>query len=103
MLFLLWFKVAQPTNFNQKQLMEIWKKEAEAALEAVKAGKVKGLYKVTGKREVVAIIDVNSHEELDQILENLPIMKELGHSVSIEVHAIHPYENFYELMKKLLK
>jgi 5,10-methylene-tetrahydrofolate dehydrogenase/Methenyl tetrahydrofolate cyclohydrolase len=101
MLFLLWFKVSQPIQFTQKQLMEIWKKEAEAALSAVKAGKIKGLYKVSGKREVVAIVDVNSHEELDQILETLPITKEMGHSVSVEVHAIHPYENFYELMKKL--
>jgi muconolactone delta-isomerase len=101
MLFLLWFKVSQPIQFTQKQLMEIWKKEAEAALSAVKAGKIKGLYKVSGKREVVAIVDVNSHEELDQILETLPITKEMGHSVSVEVHAIHPYENFYELIKKL--
>ncbi|MEM3306323.1 MAG: MIase like protein, partial [Saccharolobus sp.] len=63
------------------------------------AGKIKGLYKISGKREV---IDVNSHEELDEILENLPIVKELGHSVTIEVNAIHPYENFYELIKKLI-
>lgn len=81
--------------------MEVWKKEAEAALEAVKAGKIKGLYKVSGKREVIAIIDVNSHEELDEILETLPITKELGHSITIDVYAIHPYENFHELMKKL--
>jgi|GEM_PF-2220159 len=36
MLFLLWFKVSQPIQFTQKQLMEIWKKEAEATLSAVK-------------------------------------------------------------------
>jgi len=81
--------------------MEIWKREAEAALPAVKAGKIKGLYKVSGRREVVAIIDVNSHEELDEILETLPIIRELGHSVTVEVNAIHPYENFYELIRKL--
>lgn len=102
MLFLLWFKIKQPENISQKQLMEIWKREAEAALSVVKAGKIKGLYKISGKREVIAIIDVNSHEELDEILENLPIVKELGHSVTIEVNAIHPYENFYELIKKLI-
>ncbi|MDT7876312.1 MAG: muconolactone Delta-isomerase family protein [Sulfolobaceae archaeon] len=101
MLFLLWFKVKQPEKLSQKELMEIWKREAEAALSAVKAGKIKGLYKVSGRREVVAIVDVNSHEELDEILETLPIMRELGHSVTVDVHAIHPYENFYELMKKI--
>jgi len=102
MLFLLWFKVRQPESISQKRLMEIWNKEAEAALSAVRAGKIKGLYKVSGKREVVAILEVNSHEELDEILENLPIMKELGHSVSVDVYAIHPYEKFHELMKKLI-
>jgi len=102
MLFLLWFKVRQPESISQKRLMEIWNKEAEAALSAVRAGKIKGLYKVSGKREVVAILEVNSHEELDEILENLPIMKELGHSVSVNVYAIHPYEKFHELMKKLI-
>ncbi|BFH73804.1 muconolactone Delta-isomerase family protein [Sulfurisphaera javensis] len=101
MLFLLWFRVKQPESMSQKQLMEIWKKEAEAALSAVKTGTIKGLYKVSGKREVIAIIDVSSHEQLDEILETLPITRELGHSVSVEVYAIHPYENFYELMKKL--
>jgi len=55
MLFLLWFKVKQPESISQKKLMEVWNGEAEAALEAVKAGKVKALYKVSGKREVVAI------------------------------------------------
>lgn len=83
--------------------MEIWTKEAEAALSAVKGGKIKGLYKVSGKREVVAILDVSSHEELDEILETLPITRELGHSVNVDVFPIHPYDNFYELMKKLTK
>ncbi len=101
MLFLLWFKVKQPESLSQKQLMEIWRKEAEAALSAVKSGTIKGLYKVSGKREVVAILDVRSHEELDEILENLPITRELGHSVTVDVYPIHPYENFYELIKKL--
>lgn len=103
MLYLLWFKVKQPESLTQKQLMEIWKREAEAALPAVKAGKIKGLWKVSGKREVIAILDANSHEEIDEILETLPIIKELGHSVTVDIYPIHPYENFYELMKKLLQ
>ncbi|QKQ99088.1 MIase like protein [Metallosphaera tengchongensis] len=101
MLFLLWFKVKQPESLTQRHLMQIWQREAEAALPAVKQGKIKGLWKVSGKREVVAILDAESHEEIDQILENLPIVKEMGYAVEIEVHAIHPYESFYELVKKI--
>jgi muconolactone delta-isomerase len=103
MLFLLWFKVRQPESLSQKKLMEIWEKEAEAATSAVKSGKIKGLWKLGGKREVVAILDANSHEELDEIVETLPITKELGYTVSIDVYPLYPYENFYELMKKLTK
>lgn len=100
-MFLLWFKIRQPPSLDQKGLMTIWRREAEAALPAVKAGKVKALYKVSGRREVIAVVDVESHEELDQLLEGLPIVREMGHSVDVEVHAIHPYENFYELIKKM--
>jgi len=40
MLFLLWFKVKQPESLSQKRLMEIWEKEAEAAMSAVKSVKI---------------------------------------------------------------
>nr|WP_246252941.1 muconolactone Delta-isomerase family protein [Acidianus brierleyi] len=40
MLFLLWFKVKQPESLSQKRLMEIWEKEAEATMSAVKSGKI---------------------------------------------------------------
>ncbi|MCG3108315.1 hypothetical protein L3N51_00596 [Metallosphaera sp. J1] len=101
MLYLVWFKIRQPKSLTQRHLMQIWQREAEAALPALKQGVIKGLWKVSGKREVVAVLDVNSHEQLDEILENLPIMKEMGYGVDIEVYPIHPYENFYELVKKL--
>jgi muconolactone delta-isomerase len=101
MLFLLWFKVRQPERLSQQQLMEIWQREADAALAGVRAGKVKALYKVSGKREVVAVLEVGSHEELDAILEGTPLMKELGPWVDVDVYPIHPYENFRELIRKL--
>jgi len=103
MLFLLWFKVKQPESLSQKRLMEIWEKEAEAAMSAVKSGKIKGLWKLGGKREVIAILDANSHEELDEIVETLPITKELGYAIDIDVYPLYSYDNFYELMKKLTK
>ena len=74
MLFLVWFRIKQPETITQRHLMQIWQREAEAALPAVKAGTVKGLWKVTGKREVVAVIDASTNEELDEILETLPII-----------------------------
>ena len=40
----------------------------EAALGTVEAGKIVAIYKVSGQRRVLAVIDVESPDELDQII-----------------------------------
>jgi muconolactone delta-isomerase len=52
---------------SQEELWEAWEEEAEAALAAKEAGTVVGLYKVSGQRRVLAVLDVESHDELDRI------------------------------------
>jgi len=77
-LFFLRLDVHQPEGMPLKQFYEIWSREAEAALAGLKAGKVKALYKVSGRRTVLAILDAADHDELDRLLAGLPIMRELG-------------------------
>ncbi|MBI2185074.1 MAG: MIase like protein, partial [Thaumarchaeota archaeon] len=55
-----------------------------------------------GLRQVLAIVDVPSNRDLDNALSGLPIIKEHGHSVELEILPIHPYEEYYEDMKKVL-
>ena len=55
-----------PKGMSQEELWEAWEEEADAALAAKEAGTV-GLYKVSGQRRVLAVLDVESHDELDRI------------------------------------
>jgi muconolactone delta-isomerase len=102
MLFFLRLEVHQPKDLSLKQLYEVWSREAEAALAGVKAGKVKALYKVSGRRMVLAVLEADDHDQLDRMLAGMPLVRELGGSVELEVLPIRPYENFAEEMKKAL-
>ncbi len=94
MLFLLDFNVEYPADMTQKELFAIWAREAEAALGAKQAGVVVDLWKCVGSRRVVAVVNVDSHDTLDQITLDLPIMKEHGQNVHIEVTPLRRYEDF---------
>lgn len=49
-LFFVRFDITQPANVSNKEIVEIWIREAEAALGAKAAGAVKHLRKVAGRR-----------------------------------------------------
>ena len=94
MLYLLNFTVEYDGGMGQQGLFEIWAEEAGAALGAKEAGVVKDLWKVVGERKVVAVLDVESPDMLDQILFDLPIMQKMGHHVQVEVKSLRRYEDF---------
>ena len=80
------------------ELWEIWEKEADAAMQAVEAGKVVALYKVSGQRRVLGILDVESHDELDQIImAGLPMAHYLGIA---EVLPVREYSAFAEDVRR---
>ena len=81
-----------PKDMSIDELWDIWEKEAKATLEAIEAGKVVSFYKVCGQRRVVGIMDVESHDELDQILmAQLP----MAHYLEIqEALPVREYEAF---------
>jgi len=72
--------------------VDIWEKEAKPTLEAIEAGKVVSFYKVSGQRRVVGVMDVESTDELGQILmADMPIARYL---LVKEVVPIREYEAF---------
>lgn len=79
-------------HLSQDELWALWEKEAAAALQAKHAGKVVALYKVSGQRRVVGIVNVESHDELDRIfMAALP----MAHHLEIEeVLPVREYEKF---------
>jgi muconolactone D-isomerase len=94
MLYHLDFQVEYPTGMSQQELFTIWEKEADAALKAKSQGVVVDLWKCVGMRRVIAIVNVDSPDILDQILFDLPIMKEIGQHIQVKVTPLRPYEDF---------
>ena len=94
MLFFLDFQVEYPESMNQKNLFAMWAKEADAAVGAKQAGAVVDLWKCVGDRRVLAVVNVDSHDALDQILMDLPIMREHGQFVHVDVIPLRRYEDF---------
>ena len=91
MLFFVKVRV-EPKNLSQDELWDAWAAEAEGALEAKAAGKIVGLYKVSGQRRVLAIVNVESHDELDRIFM---AGKPLSHYLEFEeIMAVREYEAF---------
>ncbi|MHC1559886.1 muconolactone Delta-isomerase [Actinomycetospora sp. C-140] len=101
MLFHLDFHVDYGATMSQQDLFGIWTREAEAALGAKQAGVVVDLWKAAGERRVIAILDVDSHDTLDEICFTLPIMIEMGQFVDITVTALRRYEDFAATVTKL--
>lgn len=99
MLFHLDFDVSYSSEMSQNDLFKIWSEEADAALNAKKSGLVVDLWKVIGERRVIAIVDVENMELVDQILLDLPIMQKMGQHVSAKVTAIRTYEGFADDVK----
>jgi len=102
MLYHLDFHVEYPASMSQKDLFSIWAREAESAIGAKKAGIVIDLWKCVGSRRVIAIVDADGPDMLDQILLDLPIMKEHGQHVQVEVTPLRRYEDFAADVKKRL-
>jgi len=102
MLFHLDFYVEYPADMGQKDLFRIWAEEADAALGAKEAGVVVDLWKAVGTRRVIAIVNVDGPDTLDQILLDLPIMKQHGQHVHVDVTALRRYEDFASDVKERL-
>jgi muconolactone delta-isomerase len=94
MLFFVRFDVTQPANVSNEDLVETWKREAEAAIGAIDAGAVPHLWKVAGQRVVLAVVDLPTAEDLDRALGSLPIIREMGAGVKTEAWPIYDYRTF---------
>ena len=103
MLYHVDFTVEYSAAMSQRDLFTIWAKEAEAALGAKQAGVVVDLWKCVGQRRVIAVVNVDSPDMLDQIALDLPIMQEMGQHVQITVTPLRRYEDFASDVKKRLE
>lgn len=90
---LYFFKVrVDHSKLSTAELWDLWEKEIEAAEGAMDAGKIKNLYKVTGQRRVMGVIDADSHDELDRIMmAGLPMAEVLEWEETIPVREYRSF------------
>jgi muconolactone D-isomerase len=103
MLYHVDFHIEYPASMSQKDFFSIWASEAEAALGAKKAGVILDLWKCVGSRRVIAVVNVDGPDMLDQILLDLPIMKAHGQHVQVDVTPLRRYEDFAADVRKRLE
>ena len=99
---LYYFKVrVEPKDWSLDEMWSWWDKEADAALAAKAAGRMVALYKVSGQRLVLGIVDATSHDELDRLfMAVLPI----AHNLEIEeILPVREYESFASDLKRRWK
>lgn len=86
---------------TQDELLAVWLQEAKAALGGKKSGKVVDLWKVVGERKVYILLCVESPYEVDRISFDLPMMRQMGDCVHMEVKSVRPYEALHDDLKKM--
>jgi muconolactone delta-isomerase len=94
MLFFVRFDVRQADHMSNRDLIEMWDREGDAALGAMEAGAIQHAWKVSGQRVVLAVCDFPDAETLDRALAGLPIIKEMGATVKTEALPIYEYTTF---------
>ena len=98
-------KIVKPESASNKEFFEVWRQESVAAIEAVKAGALKHIWKVAGKYEVIAVLDVDDGDQIDEIIHSLPIWK-LGYAhivPELTWTPLRPYANWAEHLNTLSK
>ena len=103
MLFMIKLYLSKPANATNKEFYGLWLKEADSALGALKAGVVKGLWKVASAPEVIAVLDVESNDALDEIILAFPLWSSGNSQIvtKFECIPLRAYENWYETLKRL--
>lgn len=72
---LLHARLRKPDGMSNQEFFGAWKQESAAVLAGVKAGVIKSVWKVPGRYEVIAIVEVESVEQIDPVTHSLPLFK----------------------------
>jgi muconolactone delta-isomerase len=88
---------------SQKQSFEAWTRESKEAPKVIPRERVKGLYKVAGKQELIALLDFDSHQALDEALSQLTLLREAGHGLKLEIVPLYPHADFITYAERALR
>lgn len=81
--FLLHAKLRKPDGMSHKEFFGAWKQETVAVKAARDAGAIKQVWKVPGRYEVIAIVEIADTAQIDPITHGLPFFK-LGYDYACD-------------------
>lgn len=95
--------LVKPESLANKEFFGLWLRESLAALGAIEAGAMKHIWKVAGRYEVIAVMEVEDGDQMDAALHALPIWKEgFAHVVTdVEWTPLRSYQNWSDQLKEL--
>ena len=102
---MLWVKLAKPAQTGNQEFFTAWLHESQAVMGAVSAGAIKNVWKVAGKYEIIAVFEVESGDQMDQMVHSLPIWQEGYAHIVTEMQWIplRPYKNWAADLENLSK
>lgn len=90
LLYLIKFTI-EYKGIPQKQFIKTWATEADVALKAKEKGKILQIWKVVGERKVFCVMRADSPDDVDRLSFHLPMLKEMGDQVQMEVTPLRSY------------
>ncbi len=102
MQLLLHAKLHKPDRMSNAEFFGVWKQESVAVLAGVKAGVIKNVWKVPGRYEVIAIVEVESVQQIDPLTHGLPFFK-LGYDYAADFQwtLLGSYEDWAKQLDEL--
>lgn len=96
-------KLVKPESMANKEFFGLWLRESLAALEAIEAGAMKHIWKVAGRYEVIAVMEVENGDQMDAAVHALPIWQEgFAHIIAdMEWTPLRSYQNWSDQLKEL--
>ena len=101
---LLTAKLRKPDRMSHAEFFGVWKQETEAVIAGRTAGVIKSVWKVPGRYEVIAIVEVASLDQIDPITHSLPFFK-LGYDYAcdFEWKLLGSYDDWAKQVAELAK
>ncbi len=94
MLFMVRIKVELPGDMDPAKVKELGEAEAERAVEAVQAGKLRKIWRIVGERSNFSIWETDTLEEFHELISSFPLHPWM--SVDVTPMIEHPSTKYYE-------
>lgn len=88
-------QIVRPETASDEEWSALLTREAEAAKELVKRGRIRGIWRVVGQTANVGIWEAESHNELHDSLASLPLFRFM--TVTVTALSTHPVGDFTAL------